>query len=238
MAVRVLIVSEDTGFSHEVGDALEMDGHEVHQRDALDPGSEWAVITGSHLAILDTRCVPIHHVYRLLPSHHTVNATMLLVMSPHTGLDAVEEALESGADAFVTTPAHARELIAKSRALLRRHPQHFLGRVGRTMQVTHDLRLDFAGRRLIGSGRELKLSVREFRLLCYLIEHEGVVLSRDHLLASVWGQDFDGELREVDVYVRHLRQKLEPESRHPTYILTVWGAGYQYRRPKLEGKHG
>jgi DNA-binding response OmpR family regulator len=92
--------------------------------------------------------------------------------------------------------------------------------------------LDLAGQRLVGKGGEVALSAKEFQLLAYMVCHEGMVLSREALIAALWGPGYEGSAREVDVYVRYLRQKIEPEPRHPRYIITVWGVGYQYQGPR------
>lgn len=102
------------------------------------------------------------------------------------------------------------------------------------VQVTDKWALDLAGQRLVGDGQEVTLSAREFQLLAHMVRHEGMVLEREAILASVWGlwgYGYEGSTREIDVYIHYLRRKLEPNPARPRYILTVWGRGYEYRGP-------
>jgi DNA-binding response OmpR family regulator len=138
--------------------------------------------------------------------------------------------LNAGADDYLDLSLEADERLARVRALLRRHPIALIGMVPGLVQVTDDLTLDVAGQRLLRGQREVPLSQLEFQLLAYFIQHAGVVLGRERLLAAVWGARYERP-REVDVYVRYLRQKLEPAPSRPRYLLTRWGAGYVYRPP-------
>ncbi len=101
--------------------------------------------------------------------------------------------------------------------------------------MTKDLAVDLASQKLVGPNRAIALTDREFRLLVYLVRREGAVLSREALLNAVWGDDDAISDREVDVYVRYLRRKLEPNPAQPCYLLTVRGRGYQYRGPAASG---
>ena len=131
---------------------------------------------------------------------------------------------EHGADDYLTTPFSPRELVARLRALLRRsRPEH----AGHALE-SGTLRVDPSAREASVAGRRLTLTPREFDLLAFLVRHPGRVVSRDELLRKVWGYDYLGETRTIDVHVRRLRQKLGAEN---AFIETVTGAGYKFVAP-------
>jgi phosphate regulon transcriptional regulator PhoB len=133
--------------------------------------------------------------------------------------------LEMGADDYVSKPFSMRELIARVRALLRRHEP--VGIQKATLQ-RGKLVIDPSAHSVTIGGRRIDLSALEFRLLHYLGSHPGMVFSRDQLLDRVWGDDRSVTPRSVDVYVRRVREKIEPQPQTPTYIQTVHGVGYRF----------
>jgi two-component system, OmpR family, response regulator VicR len=145
--------------------------------------------------------------------------------------------LELGADDYVTKPFSTRELLARVKANLRRHQQN-----ASVSDENND-----TGEIVIGSlvihpdayivskrGEKIELTHREFELLHYLAKHIGQVMTREHLLQTVWGYDYYGDVRTVDVTVRRLREKIEDNPSHPTWIVTRRGVGYYLRNPEQE----
>ena len=135
--------------------------------------------------------------------------------------------LELGADDYMTKPFNTRELLARIRAILRRTVQQ--AAAAKNFIKIGDLQIDAIKRKVTVKGREVTLTSREFNLLSLLASNPGKVYSREELLEEIWGDDYSGDVRTVDVHIRHLREKIEEFPAEPNIILTVWGAGYKFR---------
>lgn len=135
--------------------------------------------------------------------------------------------LELGADDYLTKPFNSRELVARIKAILRRstvrdEENRKLIQIGR-------LQVDLLQHRVRMGDQEVSLTSKEFALLSFLAGNAGNVYSREQLLEQVWGYDYYGDVRTVDVHIRHLREKLEKDPGNPELIITVWGTGYKIR---------
>ncbi|MGD2177230.1 MAG: response regulator transcription factor [Anaerolineae bacterium] len=142
--------------------------------------------------------------------------------------------LEVGADDYMTKPFSMRELLARVKALLRRERliREELSAEGGTppakLPVFGDVTIDQSRREVKRDGESLHLKPREYELLVFLARHRGMALSRDLILERVWGWDYDGGSRTVDVHIHWLREKIEPDPKQPTRIVTVRGVGYRF----------
>jgi two-component system response regulator VicR len=154
------------------------------------------------------------------------NVPIIMLTAKDTELDKVL-GLELGADDYVTKPFSAREVVARVKAQLRRSQTS--DPVGEKL-ACQDLVLDTGRMELTKEGTSIDLTYREYLLLVYLLRHAGFVISREKLLEEVWGYDFYGDERTVDVTIRRLREKIEPNPSQPRYIVTKRGAGYFFRR--------
>ncbi len=135
--------------------------------------------------------------------------------------------LELGADDYLTKPFNSRELVARIKAIMRRSTVRE-GEAKKVIQIG-SLQVDLLQHRARIDGRDISLTSKEFALLSYLAANAGNVYSREQLLEQVWGYDYYGDVRTVDVHIRHLREKIEKNPGNPEYIITVWGTGYKVR---------
>lgn len=136
--------------------------------------------------------------------------------------------LEAGADDYMAKPFNILELKARIRAVLRRvKPKNMAS----SSIISFDkFSVNFFGRKVIFDDREVTLTAKEFDLLILLILNEGTVFSREELLEKIWGYEYFGDVRTVDVHVRRLREKVEADSSHPEFIMTKWGTGYYFKQ--------
>ena len=139
--------------------------------------------------------------------------------------------LELGADDYVTKPFSLPELQARVRALLRRTETASVAVEPAATVVLDEVQVDLAGHRLLRDGHELPLKPKAFELLAFLVRHPGQAFTRDQLLEQVWGYDYAGETRTVDVHMHWLRAQVEADPSRPRFLHTVRGVGYVFRRP-------
>ncbi len=137
--------------------------------------------------------------------------------------------LELGADDYMTKPFNPRELTARVKAIMRRSQTSVQGIANMQVISIRDMQIDLLQHKVKISDKNVDLTVKEFALLSLLASHPGQVFSREKLLEHVWGYDYYGDARTVDVHMRHLREKIEQDPSTPQLILTVWGAGYKFR---------
>ncbi|MDW7652337.1 MAG: response regulator [Bacillota bacterium] len=155
------------------------------------------------------------------------NVPIIMLTAKETELDKVL-GLELGADDYVTKPFSAREVVARVKAQLRRTQAN--DSISGDFLVCDDLQVDNGKMEVKKNGSIIDLTYREYLLLVYLMRHSGYIISREKLLEQVWGYDFYGDERTVDVTIRRLREKIEANPSEPDYILTKRGVGYYIRR--------
>ncbi|HUA14192.1 MAG TPA: response regulator transcription factor [Verrucomicrobiae bacterium] len=159
----------------------------------------------------------------------SISTTPIIFLTAKTGESDRIRGLELGADDYITKPFSPRELVARVRSVLRG-----VGHAALNNEVLRlgDLEIDVSSMTVQVQGRNVLTTVREFRLLEYLATHRGRVLTRDQLLDAVWKETPFVTPRSIDVYVRRLREKIEPDPRHPQYLKTLRGIGYRFEVPK------
>ena len=137
--------------------------------------------------------------------------------------------LEYGADDYMTKPFNILEVKARIKAILRRNEKSKVVKEASGKSVYGDLSIDFEGRRVYIKDNEINLTAKEFDLLELLVKDENKVYSREKLLDIIWGSDYPGDVRTVDVHIRRLREKIEETPGEPRYIHTKWGVGYYFK---------
>lgn len=226
MAEMVMVIEDEKEIRDLLQYNLERAGWKVATFDDGEKGLEQIFASRPDAVILDLM-LPGKNGLEILREVRAEPATADLPVLVLTARGAEMDKLlgfEHGADDYLTKPFSPREVVARVRALLRRaKPQ-----AGSAAIERGDLRIDFDAREVTVAGRKLTLTPREFDLLAFLARHPGRVVSRDELLRKVWGYDYLGETRTVDVHVRRLRMKLGGET---AYIETVTGAGYKFATP-------
>ncbi len=228
MARTILVVDDEPTLRETLAEALDADGFRVIT--AAD-GREALARFREHrpkLVVLDLMLPELSgiEVCRIIRQESDVPILMLTARSSE--VDKIV-GLELGADDYVTKPFSLRELSARIRALLRRSEQ--VASEGLATVTVGDLTVDLTGHLLLRDGEVVPLKPKVFELLAFLVRHPGQVFSREQLLEQVWGYDYAGETRTVDVHVHWLRTAIEPDPASPAVIQTVRGVGYVFRRP-------
>ena len=225
----ILLVEDELTLSETLRYNLEREGYSVLSAADGVHGLELARREQPDLLILDIMLPRLDgfSVCRILRQESDVPILMLTARQDEVDRIA---GLELGADDYVAKPFSLGELLARVRAIMRRTDRQPVG--SREVLDAGALRVDTGSRRAWRSGAELTLSQKEFDLLTCLIRNRGMALSRDVLLERVWGYDFLGDSRTVDVHIRWLREKVEPDPGRPIYIQTVRGVGYRFEIPQ------
>jgi two-component system OmpR family response regulator len=220
---RVLVIEDDHALARAVADLLTDDGFDVEQRHDGESGFAEA-LTGAYAAIVLDLMLPKRNGFSVCQDLRNagIDTPLLMLTAKEGELDEVE-GLEVGADDFLRKPFENSILIARLRALLRRHER---GRPQRI--VVGPISLDPLRRTVLSYERDVTLTPREFALLEYLMAHVNESLAKSEILQAVWGSAFDGDPNIVEVYIGYLRRKLDVAP-YPSVIHTVRGVGYSVR---------
>ncbi len=221
----VLVIEDDAAIRLGLRKSLTHEGYRVI--DAADGERGLAMVFEQRpdLVVLDLMLPKLngYEVCKTIRKHDSTLPVLIL-----SAKDMEQDKLLGfglGADDYVTKPFSTRELAARIKAALRRRGTADAP----VLDFEHDrIRLDMKGQALLVDGEDVEVSNREFRLLCYLVENRGRVLSRDQILNKVWGYDYEGTARTIDNFINKLRTKIERDPQEPEIILTVRGVGYKF----------
>ncbi|GKT04217.1 response regulator YycF [Furfurilactobacillus sp. WILCCON 0119] len=234
---KILVVDDEKPISDIIKFNLEKEGYEVVT--AADGEEAIAKVDEEDpdLILLDLMLPKVDglEVARQVRTKHTT--PIIMVTAKDSEIDKVL-GLELGADDYVTKPFSNRELVARVKANLRR--QDTVVKNANNAEAESnvievgDLKIDPDAYMVSKRGEDIELTHREFELLHYLAQHIGQVMTREHLLQTVWGYDYFGDVRTVDVTMRRLREKVEDTPSHPTWLVTRRGVGYYLRNPETD----
>ena len=232
---KILVVDDEKPISDIVKFNLTKEGYEVFTAYDGEEALEKVKEVEPDLILLDLMLPKLDGLEVAREVRKTYDMPIIMVTAKDSEIDKVL-GLELGADDYVTKPFSNRELIARVKANLRRGSS--VGK-GTEVPVTTDLEIgDLVihpdAYMVTKHGSTIELIHREFELLHYLAKHLGQVMTREHLLQTVWGYDYFGDVRTVDVTVRRLREKIEDSPSHPNYLVTRRGVGYYLRNPEQE----
>jgi two-component system response regulator RegX3 len=222
---RILVVEDEESFRDALSYMLRKEGFEVHLAETGPEALEAFDRHGADLVLLDLMLPGLSgtEVCRALRAKSTVPVIMLTAKDSE--VDKVV-GLELGADDYVTKPYSTRELVARIRAVLRRH-----GEPDDLVPATIEagpVRMDVDRHVVSVDGEQVAMPLKEFELLELLLRNAGRVLTRGQLIDRVWGSDYVGDTKTLDVHVKRLRAKVEPDSATPRHIVTVRGLGYKF----------
>jgi two-component system response regulator RegX3 len=222
---RVLVVEDEESFSEALSYMLRREGYEVEVAATGHEALQTFDRGGADLVLLDLMLPGLSGTEVCRELRNRSHVPIIMVTARDTEVDKVV-GLELGADDYVTKPFSSRELVARIRAVLRRgaEPEELMLNVVEAGPV----RMDVERHVVTVDGQQVALPLKEFDLLELLLRNSGRVLTRGQLIDRVWGSDYVGDTKTLDVHVKRLRAKIEPDPASPKYLVTVRGLGYKF----------
>jgi len=226
---RILVVDDEQQITLVLRSGLTKHGYDVRVAAEGEAALELFQLWTPHLVITDLSMPNVGGI-ELCRRLRSISEVPIIVLSVKGEEAAKIEALDAGADDYVTKPFGMGELLARVRASLRRSPTE----VSEALTVIEegDFRIDLESRNVTVRGREVHLSPKEFDLLLYFVRHPGKVLTHRTLLSAIWGGNYVEQTEYLRVFIRHLRKKIEPTPAKPRHILTEPWIGYRFNTGK------
>ena len=222
---RILVVDDERVMVKGIKFNLENEGYQVETGSDGEEAVDKARTGQFDLIILDLMMPKIDGLQACMKIREFSNVPVIMLTAKGEDADKIM-GFECGADDYITKPFNILELKARIRALLRRAASSAQQQQKADRLTQGSITLDLAERAAWRDGRPVDLTAKEFDLMVLLMQNPGRVYSRENLLNLVWGYEYIGEFRTVDVHIRRLREKLEPDPANPEHILTKWGVGY------------
>lgn len=227
MGQRVLVVDDEKLIVKGIRFSLEQDNMEVDCAYDGEEALEKLRANEYDMVLLDIMLPKLTGLEVCQQLREFSNVPVIMLTAKGDDMDKIM-GLEYGADDYITKPFNILEVKARIKAIIRRTKKKEPEKQPSRVVEKADLRLDCDSRRLYIAGKEINLTAKEFDLLELMALNPNKVYSRDHLLNAVWGYDYPGDVRTVDVHIRRLREKIESNPSEPKYVHTKWGVGYYF----------
>lgn len=228
MAKKVLVVDDEKLIVKGIRFSLEQDGMEVECAYDGEEALKLATANTYDMILLDLMLPKMDGMEVCQRIREFSNVPIVMLTAKGDDMDKIL-GLEYGADDYITKPFNILEVKARIKAIMRRTGTKETLQTKAKVIKSGDLELDLESRRLFILGRETNLTAREFELLELFVTNQNKVFSREKLLELVWGADYPGDVRTVDVHIRRLREKIEQNPSEPQYVHTKWGVGYYFQ---------
>ena len=229
MANKVLVVDDEKLIVKGIKFSLEQEGMEVDTAYDGNEAYEKAMAGDYDMILLDVMLPGMNGLEVCQMIRETKDVPIIMLTAKGDDMDKIL-GLEYGADDYVTKPFNILEVKARIKAVIRRSKNRLEEPVKTNTVTSGDMMIELDSRRVFIAGREVNLTAKEFDLLELLITNPNKVFNRENLLDLVWGTDYPGDVRTVDVHVRRLREKIETNPSDPKYIHTKWGVGYFFQK--------
>ena len=231
MARRVLVVDDEKHIVKGIKFSLEQDDMEVDVAYDGEEALRLAQLNNYDIILLDVMLPKMDGFEVCQAIREFSKVPIIMLTAKSDDMDKIL-GLEYGADDYVTKPFNILEVKARIKAIIRRTSAHQPAKeekIPEGMVVSGDMKLDTFGRRVYINDKEVRLTSKEYDILELMITHPNRVYSREELLKIIWGENFPGDGRTVDVHVRRMREKIEVNPREPKYVHTKWGTGYYFQ---------
>ena len=227
----VLVVEDEESFVEALKVGLKREGFRVEVARDGQQALDMFDLVQPDLVLLDVMLPKMSGIDVCRQLRKKTMTPIIMVTAKGAEIDTVV-GLEVGADDYVTKPYRLRELVARMRAVMRRVPQNHGGELGGASITVGDISIDPDQHEVVIRGETSTLPLKEFELLHILLANAGRVLPRETLIDRVWGTDYVGDTKTLDVHVKRLRGKIEDDPANPTRIVTIRGLGYKYEKPR------
>ena len=229
MAKRVLVVDDEKLIVKGIRFSLEQDGMEVDCAYDGEEALEMAQQNHYDIILLDIMLPKLTGLEVCQQIRDFSNVPIVMLTAKGEDMDKIL-GMEYGADDYITKPFNILEVKARIKAIMRRTTTRKKTEAAESKIIeSGDLRIDRDNRRVTIAGREINLTAREFEVLELLVLNPNKVYGRESLLKLIWGADYPGDVRTVDVHIRRLREKIETNPSEPKYVYTKWGVGYYFK---------